>query len=58
MNEEGWKFVHAVSGDNGVSTEKDWAGIGFQIALAGFVTVIEKKYRASIEAIKEEAAGR
>ncbi len=58
MIEEGWKFVHAVADDNGVSAETDRAGAGFRIALADFETAIEKKYRVSVETIKEEAAGR
>ena len=42
MIEEGWKFVHAVADDNGVSAETDRAGAGFRIALADFETALEK----------------
>lgn len=53
MIEEGWKFVHAVDEDNGVSAETDRAGAGFRIALAEFETEIEKITGKSIESINQ-----
>jgi len=57
MIEEGWKFVHTVADDNGVSAQTDRAEAGFQIALADFETAIEKKYRVSVETIKKRPPG-
>jgi len=53
MLEEGWKFVHAVDDDNGVSAETDRARAAFRIALAELETALEKITGKSIETIKQ-----